>query len=133
MSARSRCINTGLALGVLALMAGCAISATPLRVQRADELGYVNPARQVIWREPSAQRRRAEALTKHADWSPAEAKAVQAGRVLVGMNRDQVRAAVGEPAGYGFRPEEGATRWVYAERLAVFFDAGDKVVEVRGE
>jgi len=44
-----------------------------------------------------------------------------------------VRAAVGEPAGYGRNPEQGATRWSYPERLAVFFDAGDKVADVKGE
>ena len=130
MSARSRWINTGLALGVLALTAGCAISATPLTVQRTDELGYADPARQVAWREPSAERRRAEALAKHAEWPVEVVRQIAAGRVAAGMDRAMVRAARGEPAGYGLNPEQGPTRWVYPGRVFVNFDAMGRVVAV---
>jgi len=112
------------------LLSGCSFSATPLTVQRADELGYVHPGRQVAWSEPSAERRRADALAKHAEWPVEVVRQIAAGRVAVGMDRAMVRAARGEPSGYGLNPEQGATRWVYPGRVFVTFDAAGRVVAV---
>lgn len=94
------------------------------------ELGFVDPARQYVWREPTAEARRAEATERNPQWGAQIVRAVRAGELVVGMDRAQVRAARGEPAGYGKNPEQGATRWVFPGRVFVSFDEGGRVVAV---
>jgi hypothetical protein len=123
-------MKTKLIAGLLAaLLSGCSISATKPELHKRSELGYVDPARQEIYKAPTAEKRRRDALAANPEWSPEIVRAVAAGEVLTGMTRAQVKASIGDPIGYGSNPERGPTRWIYHGGMLIWFGENETVVK----
>lgn len=112
------------------LSAGCTISATKPELHRTADLGYVDPARQELWVEPTAEKRRSDALRDNPAWPAEVVRAVGAGEIIRRMTRAQVRAAKGEPIGYGLNPEQGPTKWTYPGAVRIWFGGDDVVAKI---